>query len=61
MEEYPEDQHDIDEFKIYNIFAGPLQMNPYPNRKWQIPHLMDLKKIYDIVTKIDRKALHLQM
>ena len=32
MEEYPEDQHDLHNFEIHNIFAGPLQMNPYRNR-----------------------------
>ena len=61
MEEYPEGQVDEELFKIYNIIAGPITMKPSPNRKWHIPHLKDLKTIYNNVVKIDRHALYLKM
>ena len=61
MEEYPEGQVDQELFKIYNIIAGPVTMEPRPNRKWHIPHLMDLKTIYNNVVKVDRQALYLKM
>ena len=61
MEEYPEGQVDEEFFDIHNIIAGPLDMKPYPNKKWHIPHLMELKKIFNNFIKIDRRALHLKM
>ncbi|CAL4074705.1 unnamed protein product [Meganyctiphanes norvegica] len=58
IEDYPEGQKDIYLYMIADVFAGPLVMEPYPQRKWNVPNLKEIKQMYDRIVEIDRKALY---
>ena len=58
IEDYPEGQEDIYLYMIADVFAGPLVMEPYPQRKWNVPNLKEIKQMYDKIVGIDRTALY---
>lgn len=57
LDEYPEGHGDIDLFNITDVFGGPLDIQPLPKRKWNIPNLVQIIKFYEIIAKIDRSEL----
>ncbi|XP_065064643.1 uncharacterized protein LOC135690884 [Rhopilema esculentum] len=46
---------DIDLFDIENVFAGPLLVKPVKGNKWEVPDYEDVKRAFDIISKIDRE------
>ena len=58
MEEYPEGQSDLYSCETFNIFDGPLLMNPMSQKRWDVPDLKRVKNLYHNVLSIDRKALY---
>ena len=61
MEEYPEDQSDVYIFHISDIFAGPVYMEPLPQRKWNVPKLNEIVNYFDKLARIDRMALYMEI
>ena len=60
MEEYPKDQEDMYVYHISDIFAGPLQIDPVPQRKWNIPKLNEIVNYFNKLKHIDRMSLYMQ-
>ena len=58
MEEYPEGQSDLHRCEPFNIFDGPLLMNPMSQKRWDVPDLKSFKNLYHNVLSIDRKTLY---
>lgn len=49
---------DIDVFLAKNIIAGPLEVHPLINGRWNVPSYEKTKKLYTRCCKIDRDALY---
>ena len=45
-------------FHISDIFAGPLQKDPVPQRKWNIPKLNEIVNYFNKLEHIDRMSVH---
>ena len=58
MEEYPEGQSDLYRCEPFNIFDGPLLMNPMSQKRWDVPDLKRVKNLYHNVLSIYRKTLY---
>ena len=61
LESYEDDRRDLDQFPLYNIIAGPLQVEPLHSRKWNIPSYPSLEDGFKRIIQINRKEHFKQM